>query len=275
LLRVLGGALSPGRGTVELDGRRLDETNPLARARDGIVRTLQRTAVSPGLSTLEYVTAGTEPTRRAGPFRSIVHTPVARAEKIDTSARAAAALAATGLLELAGADTETLTTAEQRLLQIARALASGPRVLLLDEPAAGVDAANEERLRGVIASLRDAGFTIVIVEHNLRLVGAVADHVSVLDAGKLIASGRLDDVANDPAVREAYLGPDIMAPRAPDNSPDRARAPRRSVQRQAGAARRERGDRSQRAARKSGSRRETDRARGAARSGGDQRRRGR
>jgi branched-chain amino acid transport system ATP-binding protein len=275
LLRVLGGAIAPGRGTVALDGRGLTTAEPLARARAGIVRTLQRTAVPAGVSALDYVLAGAEPARRVGSLRSFVRSPTARADQQESLLRAAGALAATGLSDVAGADTETLSGAQQRVLQIARALASGPRVLLLDEPAAGVGAASETWLRDVIGSLRAAGITTVIVEHNLRLVGAVADRVSVLDAGKLIASGTFAEVADDPAVRAAYLGPDMIAARAPDEMPDRARAPRGRVQRKGRGAGRKRRDRGERSAREGGTRSATHRARGQARGGGDKRRGGR
>jgi ABC-type branched-subunit amino acid transport system ATPase component/ABC-type branched-subunit amino acid transport system permease subunit len=275
LLRVLGGALAPARGSVVLDGRALDGQDPIARARAGVVRTLQRTAVPGGVTVFDYVLAGAEPNRNAGPLRTLVRSPVARADERQANERAAEALSATGLIGVAHASTETLSGAQQRTLQIARALASAPRVLLLDEPAAGVGADAEASLREVIESLRDAGSTIVIVEHNLRFVGAVADGVSVLDAGKLIASGTLAQVADDPVVRAAYLGPDIITARATDTASDRARAPRRGLQRKGRAIRRRGGDRGQRSAREGGTRGAAHRARGEARRGGDQRRRGR
>jgi ABC-type branched-subunit amino acid transport system ATPase component/ABC-type branched-subunit amino acid transport system permease subunit len=270
LLRVLGGGLSPVRGSLTLDGRALDDADPRSRVRTGIARTLQRTAVPAGVTAFDYVLAGAEPKRRVGPLRALLRSPAARADERDARERAEAALATTGLSAAAGTDTEALSGAHQRLLQIARALASKPRVLLLDEPAAGIGVEAEGSLRTVIRSLRASGTTIVIVEHNLRFVGAVADHVSVLDAGKLIASGTLEEIVDDPAVRAAYLGPDIIAPRAPDHGSDRARARRSGVQQQVRATRR-RGDRGQRAGREGGSGRATDRTRGKARGGGDQR----
>jgi len=225
LLRVLGGAIAPDRGTVHLDGRPLAAADPLARARAGIARTLQRTAVPAGQNALDYVLAGCESSRRVGPLRAAVRSPAARAAERECLARAHAALAATGLADAARVQTEALSGAEQRVLQISRALASRPRVLLLDEPAAGIGVDAEAWLRGVIDSLRAAGLTIVIVEHNLRLAAAVADRVSVLDAGKLIASGTVSDVAADPAVQAAYLGPDTIARRAagPPRSRPRSR----------------------------------------------------
>ena len=206
LLRVIAGAIAPERGEVSLDGEALTRPDPVARARAGIGRTLQRTAVPPETTAFEYVLAGVEPVRRTGPIRAAFRTPSARLDEREAHTRAHEALSATGLQHLARTPTELLTGAEQRLLQIARALAPGPRVLLLDEPSAGLDMEAETRLRALIAALRRAGITVVVVEHNLRLVRAVADRVSVLDAGRLIAEGTVEEVAADPAVQAAYLG---------------------------------------------------------------------
>jgi ABC-type branched-subunit amino acid transport system ATPase component len=229
LLRVLGGALAPDRGTVSIDGRALGGADPAQRARAGIARTLQRTAVPPELTVLDYVLSGAESSRSAGPFRALVRSPAARRDEARALDRAQRALTATGLADAADARTETLTGAEQRMLTVARALASGPRVLLLDEPSAGIGAASEGWVRSLIGSLRAAGCTVVIVEHNLRLVSAIADRVSVLDAGKLIASGDVAEVAADPAVQAAYLGPDadtiglLASSKAPARARPRAR----------------------------------------------------
>jgi branched-chain amino acid transport system permease protein len=99
-----------------------------------------------------------------------------------------------------------LTVGEQRLLQIARALATGARVLLLDEPAAGMSADERARLRHVLRRLAGNGLAVLLVEHDMRLVNAVADRVTVLDAGQVIASGRPNEVRTSPAVQRAYLG---------------------------------------------------------------------
>jgi branched-chain amino acid transport system permease protein len=224
-LRVLGGAIAPDRGAVYIDGQELADADPTQRAHAGIARTLQRTAVAPELTVLDYVLSGVESARSIGPLRALVRSPAARRDEALALGRARQALETMGLAEAAGARTETLSGAEQRILQIARALASGPRVLLLDEPAAGIGVASEGWLRSVIEALRASGLTIVIVEHNLRLVSAVADRVSVLDAGRLIASGSVAEVAADAAVQSAYLGPgvDMIGARASSKAPDRAR----------------------------------------------------
>jgi ABC-type branched-subunit amino acid transport system ATPase component len=117
-----------------------------------------------------------------------------------------AALRETRLTPVAGVAPVALTVGEQRLLQIARALATGAGVLLLDEPAAGMTADERGRLRHVLRRLAGNGLALLLVEHDMRLVNDVADRVTVLDAGRVIASGRPDSVRDDPAVRAAYLG---------------------------------------------------------------------
>jgi len=275
LLRILGGAVVPERGAVVLDGRELPEGDPVSRARMGIVRTLQRTVVQQRTTALDYVIAGVEARRPPTFIRAVLSAPSVRREHRDVSKRARDALAAVGLAGVASATMESLTGAEQRLLQIARALASTPRVLLLDEPSAGFGVDAEGRLREVLAMLRNAGLTVVVVEHNLRLVREIADRVSVLDAGRVIAEGTVAEVADDPAVRAAYLGgeADRMRVRATQNVPGvppRARGPLRGVrgQRSAGGGR---GDRRRRPARASRTSRAADRAGNATGGRADQR----
>jgi len=280
LLRVLAGATTPDRGSVLIDDRVLTTGGPFERARAGIARTLQRNVIQPRTTALDYVLAGVETVGRVGPVRAALRSPEARREEHLAYERAERALAAVGLTEFASAQTESLTGAAQRLLQIARALAPGPRVLLLDEPSAGFGRESETHLRAIIDSLRASGLTIVIVEHNLRLVRALADRVSVLDAGRLIAEGTADEVSADPAVRAAYLGAerDRIGARAPVDQKEtaprggRPRAPRGGMRGNVtAAAGRNRGDRGERAARPSRPRRTTDRSRSAARGGAAQR----
>jgi ABC-type branched-subunit amino acid transport system ATPase component/ABC-type branched-subunit amino acid transport system permease subunit len=269
LLRVLSGAVAPDGGSVAIDGAPLPPGDPVARANAGITRTLQRTAVTPGTTALGYVIAGTEIRRPSGPLRGTLGTPRARREEAGALRRAKRALASVGLGDFADVDVSSLTGAAQRLLQIARALAPDPQVLLLDEPSAGFGRDAEAHLVAVIDGVRSAGLTVVIVEHNLRVVRAIADRVTVLDAGRTIAEGTPDEVAVDPAVRSAYLGtaPDRMPGRdlpeaqpAARNRPDAARASDGGVQRRSQGAVGERGGDPQRAGGPGGDRRETDRA---------------
>ena len=206
-LRVLAGALDGDDGTVLLDGRDVSNMPASERVRLGLVRTLQANAVFPHLTALENAVVGASLRRRyGGALRTLLATPKARAEAREIGARAFEALAVVGLEDRAHEPASTLAGSEQRLLMIASALATEPRILLLDEPSAGASSADLERLVRVLARLRSDGFAVLAVEHNLRLVRRVADEVVVLHAGAPLASGTPDEVARDSAVRAAYLG---------------------------------------------------------------------
>ncbi|HXV02819.1 MAG TPA: ATP-binding cassette domain-containing protein [Gaiellaceae bacterium] len=206
-LRLLAGTMEPDAGRITFAGADITGEPAGARVRRGLVRTLQANAVFPGLTTLENATVGASVGRRyGGALRTLVATPKARAEDRETRALALAALDAVGLAHRVDAPAETLSTAEQRLLMLASALATSPRALLVDEPSAAAGTAELERLTGVLRALGDQGLALLIVEHNLRLVRSLADEVVVLDAGKQLAAGTPDEIARHPAVRAAYLG---------------------------------------------------------------------
>jgi branched-chain amino acid transport system permease protein len=206
-LRLLAGTLVPDEGTVALDGAGLGEGTQRSRALAGIVRTLQATAVFPGRTALENAVVGAGLDARYGGFvRTLLATPKARAEVHAKRALALGALERVGLAHAAGRPAAELTGSEQRLVMLAAALATRPRVLLVDEPSAGASPADVARIAGVLRGLRADGLALVVVEHNLRLVRRVADRVVVLDAGRTLASGPPDEVAADPSVRAAYLG---------------------------------------------------------------------
>jgi ABC-type branched-subunit amino acid transport system ATPase component len=140
-----------------------------------------------------------------GPFRTALRTPKARADERLAEQKALGALEFVGLHDPDRPASE-LTAHEQRLLMLASALATEPRVLLLDEPAAGGSAAELDRLAELLHELRASGLALLVIEHNLRFVRRVADVVTVLEAGRRIASGTLAQVASDDAVKMAYLG---------------------------------------------------------------------
>jgi branched-chain amino acid transport system permease protein len=205
-LRLLAGTLAPDAGVVRLDGVELpgDVTE---RVRRGIVGTLQATAVFPELTVLDNAVVGARVrARHPGAARAAVGTPKARAEARATRAAARRALAAVGLEGSAHLLAGELDGAAQRRLMIAAALATEPRVLLLDEPGAGAGRAELEYLAEVLRRLRDSGLALLVVEHNLRLVRAVTDAATVLAAGRVIASGPTAEVLAGEPVRIAYLG---------------------------------------------------------------------
>jgi ABC-type branched-subunit amino acid transport system ATPase component len=207
LLRLLAGTMQADAGTIVLDGRDVTGLPTSERVRLGIVRTLPSTIVFGDLTALEHVMTGSLVRgRRAGLIRALFKTPAARAEESALRARAEAVLALAGLSGEAKIPAGELSGAEQRLLMLATAFAASPRVLLIDEPSAGMSAPAVARLLMVLRRFAASGTTLVVVEHNLRLVRSLADRVTVLDAGRVIAVGSPDEVAADAAVRQAYLG---------------------------------------------------------------------
>jgi branched-chain amino acid transport system permease protein len=209
LLSVLAGELVADEGRVEVAGavqpRRVAQHE---RVLAGVARTPQRTVVLPGATVFRQVAVGARGgTRVPGEVvRHLLATPASRAADRLRDRLVSSALHRTGLSGVAGRRPEALTVGEQRLLQVARVAATGASVLLLDEPAAGMTAAERSRLAQVLRGLTGNGGAVLLVEHDMRLVAAVADRVTVLDRGRVLASGRPDVVRADPAVRRAYLG---------------------------------------------------------------------
>jgi branched-chain amino acid transport system ATP-binding protein/branched-chain amino acid transport system permease protein len=184
-LRALAGALSLDAGEVTLDGRPLAGLGLEGLARAGIVRTLQRTATFGNLTVLENALVGAGlRASYSGPVRSLVATPKARADARRTQGVAMQALRTVGLDRLADTRAELLDGFHRRLLMIAAALATRPRLLLLDEPSAGVGRAEIDRLAAILADVRATGVSLVLVEHNVQLVHAVADRVVVMTDGQ-------------------------------------------------------------------------------------------
>jgi ABC-type branched-subunit amino acid transport system ATPase component/ABC-type branched-subunit amino acid transport system permease subunit len=207
LLEVLAGDLDAG--SVRLGGAPHRARSASARVRAGVVRTPQQATVLAGLSPVQQVALGA---RGGGVWpqavlRQLLRTPRSRLQTTQLRAAAAGALQALGLSHLADLDPARLTTGERQLLQVARAVATGASVLLFDEPAAGMTAAERGVLKRVLRDLADGGAAVLIVEHDLRLVAAVADQITVLDAGRVLASGDATSVRADPSARAALLGP--------------------------------------------------------------------
>jgi branched-chain amino acid transport system ATP-binding protein len=200
LIAQLAGALRPDAGSVTLDGRDVTALPARSRAGMGLARTFQITSVFPELSLLRNVMLAAQ-ARRAGPAAWL-----RAADGADLRAEAAAALGRVGLAEVerpAGA----VSHGERRALELAMALAQRPRLLLLDEPMAGAGRDETERLTETLRGLKGA-VAMLLVEHDMGAVFALADRVSVLVAGRIVATGSPDAVRADPAVRAAYLGED-------------------------------------------------------------------
>ena len=209
LLKVLAGELAPDTGEVEVDGvLQVGRPSQQQRVLAGVAATPQRTVQLPRTTPARQVAVGVRGAVRPrhAVLRHLLATPSSRVAAQRSTAVVRTALRESRLAAVAEADPAALTVGEQRLLQIARVLGTGAQVLLLDEPAAGMTPDERGRLRHVLRRLAGNGHAVLLVEHDMRLVNAVADRVTVLDAGQVIATGRPDEIRADPAVRRAYLG---------------------------------------------------------------------
>ena len=192
LLNVLTGLQFPGRGRVLLDGKDITRASPSQRNSLGIARTFQRLELFDVLTCVENVLVATE----VAMSRS-TRAPLAEAERL---------LDLVGLADVADVRADELPTGRARLLELARALATVPRVLLLDEPASGLNEMETSALSDLLRVLAGDGLTVLLVEHDIAMVVDVCQHIAVLDMGTLIAMGGADDIRQNPLVVDAYLG---------------------------------------------------------------------
>ncbi len=206
VINLLSGLLRPTAGSVTFGEARLDRLPPHRIARAGVARTYQNIRLFRGLTALDNVIVGTHVTTDAPFAARLVFAPSVRREEAAARASAQRLLERVGLGARAAARATSLPYGEQRRLEIARALASRPRLLLLDEPAAGMNAAEMDTLVALIRSLAREGQTILLIEHNMQVVMGVCDRIVVLNFGRKIAEGPPAQVSRDRDVIAAYLG---------------------------------------------------------------------
>lgn len=208
LFNLIAGSLEPDSGEVRIDGKNIYNLPPYRIARNGISRTFQNIKLFSHLTVLENVMIGRHIRSRSGFIPAMLHLPRSRREERDIRERSMEILELMDIGDLADRDAMSLPFGKQRILEIARALATEPSLLLLDEPAAGLNLYETAQVSEMITGIRERGITVLVIEHDMSLVMNISDEIVVLSSGRKIAEGVPTEIQKNDEVIRVYLGED-------------------------------------------------------------------